>query len=78
MDQQILFYLIANNLRQDQFAKSRGAQRQGGFVEAPLRNNAAGEDIRVEEQSNSPLALHFSRWPQDCRREAFFEESDFL
>ncbi len=53
-------------------------QRQGGFVEAPLRNNASGEDIRVEEKSNSPLARHFSRWPRDCRREVFFEESDFL
>ncbi len=35
-------------------------------------------DIRVEEKSNSPLARHFSRWPRDCRREVFFEESDFL
>ncbi len=78
MDQQILFYLIANNLRQDQFAKSRGAQRQGGFVEAPLRNNASGEEIRVEEQSNSPLARHFPRWPRDRRREVFLEESDLL
>src|SRR5256885_8760331 len=33
VDQQILFYLIANNLRQDQSAKSRRTQRQGGLVE---------------------------------------------
>ena len=78
MNQQILFYLIANNVRQDQFAKPRRTERQGGFVEAPLRNNASGEDIRVEEQSNSPLARHFPRGPRDCRREIFLEESDFL
>src|SRR5256885_17051436 len=78
VDQQILFYLIANNLRQDQSAKSRRTQRQGGLVEAPPRNNPSGEDVRVQEQSNSSLTGHFSRWPRECRRELFVEESDFL
>jgi methionine-rich copper-binding protein CopC len=72
------FHLIADDLRQDQFAEPRSAQRQRGLVEAPRRNNAPGEDIRVEEQSNSPLARHFSRWPRECRREVLLEESDFL
>jgi hypothetical protein len=73
--QKVFFHFITHNLSQDKFAHSRCAQSQGSLVRAPSGNNASSEDIRVEEQPNSPLALHFP-WFLECRRKLFPEESD--
>ena len=72
MEQQILFYLIPNDLGEDQFAQPCRAQGQGRLIEAPTRNNASGENIRIEKQSNSPLTAHLMRRrgrPRDAFRE---------
>jgi hypothetical protein len=77
LQQKVLFHLRTHNLSQDKLAYAHRAQRQGSLVEAPSGNNAAGEDIRVEEQSNSPLTFDFP-WFLDCGRRFFPEESVLL
>lgn len=58
--EQILFHFIPDNFCKHKPAQPRRAKRESGFVEPPWGDNTASEDIRIEEEPNSPAAGHFN------------------
>ena len=73
VQEEILFDLIADYLRQHQPADLRGAERQRGLVESPGGDNSCSQNVRVEKQTDSALTGHFPRRFRNRRREALAE-----
>jgi hypothetical protein len=76
VQEEILFDLIADYLRQHQPADLRGAERQRGLIESPGGDNSCGQNVRVEKQTDSALTGHFPRrfrkWRRKVLAEGFF------
>jgi hypothetical protein len=61
VEEQILLHLVADDIGQDQLAHSCGAEGKDRFVEAPRRDDSAGQNVRIQEQAESEWGLVISR-----------------
>ena len=68
VEQEVFLNLLAHHLGQNQLCNARCAQRENRFIQPPCRNDAAGQDVGVQEEANPPWARHgWTRFP-DCLR----------
>lgn len=69
MEKQVFLDLLADDLRENQSADSRGTNGQHGFVEAPQGDDPRGEHIGIQEEPDSAASGHFTC---ELRRDARF------
>ena len=56
--QQIVFHLLADDLRQHHPTNAGGAEREHRFIQAPGRDNAARQDVRIQKQPQRAGLAH--------------------